>query len=113
MGKSVDPVHASWTTASGRSMMDPHGGADGKSLENGRGGAPTCRCPPVAVGKGNGGVRNSPRGSPEFGERRSSGAMRVKWWRRWGSTGACSDVREKGREAVRGGELLRGGGALL
>jgi hypothetical protein len=68
---------------------------------------------PVAAGKGNGGVRNSSRGSPELGERRSGGATRVKWWRRWGSTGACSGVREKGREAVRGVELLRGGGALL
>jgi hypothetical protein len=50
--------------------MDPHGGVDGKSPENGRGGAPACRCSSVAAGKGNSGVRNSPRGSPELGERR-------------------------------------------
>jgi hypothetical protein len=29
----VDPVHASWTTASGRSKVDPHGGADRKVTE--------------------------------------------------------------------------------
>jgi hypothetical protein len=40
----VDPVHASWTTVSARSMVDPHGGANGKSPENDRGGAPACRC---------------------------------------------------------------------
>jgi hypothetical protein len=51
--------------------------------------------------------------SPELGERRSGGATRVKWWRRWGSTGACSGVREEGREVVRGAESLRGGGGLL
>jgi hypothetical protein len=65
----LGPGHASWTTASGRSTVDPHGGADGKPPENGQGGAPACRCSPVAAGKGNGGVRNSPRGSPELGER--------------------------------------------
>jgi hypothetical protein len=27
----VDSVHASWTTASGRSTMDPRGGADGET----------------------------------------------------------------------------------
>jgi hypothetical protein len=51
----LDPVHTSWTTASGRSTVDPHGGVDEKSPENGRGGAPACRCSPVAAGKGNGG----------------------------------------------------------
>jgi hypothetical protein len=80
--------------------VDPHGGTDGKPLENGRGEAPACRCSPVAAGKGNGGVRNSPQGSPELGERWSGGVTRVKWWWRWGSTGACSGVREEGREVV-------------
>jgi hypothetical protein len=32
-GKSVDSVHASWTTASGRSTVDPLGGADGETAE--------------------------------------------------------------------------------
>jgi hypothetical protein len=32
MEKSVDSVHTSWTTASGRSMLDPHGGADGETV---------------------------------------------------------------------------------
>jgi hypothetical protein len=71
---------------------------------------------PVLTGGGREGkrwVRNLPWGSPELGERQSGGTTRVKWWRRWGSTGACSGVRENGREAVRGVELLRGGGALL
>jgi hypothetical protein len=27
----VDSVHASWTIASGRSTVDPHGGADGET----------------------------------------------------------------------------------
>jgi hypothetical protein len=27
----VDSVHASWTTASGQSTVDPHGGADGET----------------------------------------------------------------------------------
>jgi hypothetical protein len=62
---------------------------------------------PVVAGKGNGGVGNSPRGSPELGERRSGWATRVKWWRRWGSTGAFFGVREEERGAVRGAESLR------
>jgi hypothetical protein len=33
MEKSVDSVHASWTTALGQSMVDPHGGADGETTE--------------------------------------------------------------------------------
>jgi hypothetical protein len=109
----MDPVHASWTTALGRCTVDPHGGADGKPPESGRGGAPACRCSPVVARKGNGGVGNSPRGSPELGERRSGGATRVKGWQRWGSTVACFGVREVGSEAVRGAESLRGGGGLL
>jgi hypothetical protein len=32
MEKSVDSVHASWTIASGRSTVDPHGGADGETV---------------------------------------------------------------------------------
>jgi hypothetical protein len=63
-GKSLDSVHASWTTASGRSTVDLHGGMDGKPPESDRGGALACRCSLVAAGKGNGGVRNSPQGSP-------------------------------------------------
>jgi hypothetical protein len=63
--------------------------------------------------KGNGGAGNSPRGSPELGARRSGGETRVKWWRRWGLTGACFGVREEEREAVRGAESLLGGGGLL
>jgi hypothetical protein len=70
MQKLVDLVHAPWTTASGRCTGDPHGSVDGKSPKNGRGGDPACRCSPVAAGKGNSGVRNSPRGSPKLGERR-------------------------------------------
>jgi hypothetical protein len=93
--------------------VDPHSGADGKPSESGRGGAPVCRDSPVEAGKGNGGVGNSPRGSPKLGERRNGGATRVKWWRRWGSTGACFGVREEERETVRGAESLRGGGGLL
>jgi hypothetical protein len=34
-GKSLDPVHALWTTGSGQSTVDPHGGADGKPPESG------------------------------------------------------------------------------
>jgi hypothetical protein len=93
--------------------VDPHGGADGKPPESGRGGAPACRCSPVAARKGNGGVGNSPRGSPEHGERRSGWATRVKWWRRWSSAGACFSVREEERGAVRGAESFRDGGGLL
>jgi hypothetical protein len=47
---------------------------------------------------------------------RSSGsgwATRVKWWRRWGSAGACFCVREEESGAVRGAESLPGGGGLL
>jgi hypothetical protein len=45
-------------------------------------------------------------------ERRSGWATRVKWWRRWGSAGACFGVREEERGAVRDAESLRGGGGL-
>jgi hypothetical protein len=31
MEKFVDWVHASWSTALGRSTVDPHGGADGET----------------------------------------------------------------------------------
>jgi hypothetical protein len=77
MEKSVDLVHASWTMASGRSTVDPHGGADRKPLESDRDGASACRCSPAVVGKGKGTVGDSPQGSPELGERRSGQATRV------------------------------------
>jgi hypothetical protein len=67
----MDSVHASWTTASGRSVVDLHGGADGKPPESSWDGALASRCSPAAAGKGKGGVGDSPRGSPELGERRS------------------------------------------
>jgi hypothetical protein len=75
MEKSLDSVHASWTTASGRSTVDLHGGADRKPPESGRDGAPACQCSPTAAGKGKGGMGDSPWGSPELGERRSSGQL--------------------------------------
>jgi hypothetical protein len=60
------------------------------------------RCSPWAARKGKGGVGDSPRGSPELGERRSGRVTRVKWRRWWSSTGACSDVGEEERGAVSG-----------
>jgi hypothetical protein len=111
MEKSVDLVHASWTTASGRSMVDPHGGADGKPPESGRDGALACRCSPTAAGKGKGGMGDSPRGSPELGERWSGRVTRVKWWRQWSSV---QGVFQCGRGGERDGEwcgMLRGGGS--
>jgi hypothetical protein len=68
MQKSVDLVHASWTMASVRSTMDLHGGADRKPPESGQDGTPACQCSPVSVGKGKGGVGDSPRGSLELRE---------------------------------------------
>jgi hypothetical protein len=100
MEKCVDLVHASWTTASGRSTVDPHSGADRRPLERGRDGAPACRCSPAVAGKGKGGVGDSPRGSLELGERRSGWETRVNWRRWWGSAGACSDVGEEERGVV-------------
>jgi hypothetical protein len=97
----MDSVHASWTMASGRSTVDPHGGADGKSLVSGRDGAPACQCSPAMAGKGKGGVGDLPRGSPKLGEWRSGRATRVKWRRWWGLSGACSNVGEE-RGAVSG-----------
>jgi hypothetical protein len=102
MEKSVDSVHASWTIALGRSTVDPHGRADRKPPESGRDGASACRCSPTTAGKGNGGMGDSPRGSPELGERRSGQATRVKWWRRWSSVRVCSDVGEEDRGMVSG-----------
>jgi hypothetical protein len=92
MEKFADSVHALWTTASGRSTVDPHGSADGKPSEGGRDGTPNCRCSPGTARKGKGGVGDSPWGSPELGKRRSGRETRVKWQRWWGSAGACSDV---------------------
>jgi hypothetical protein len=103
MEKSVDSVHASWTTASGQSTVDLHGGAVGKPQESSQDGAPLCRCSPAAAGMGKGGVGDSPRGSPELVERRSGRATRVMWWWWWASVGACYDVGEEERGAVSGG----------
>jgi hypothetical protein len=83
----VDSVHASWTAASGWSTVDLHGGAERKPLKSGRDGAPACRSSLTAAGKGKGGMADSPRGSPELGERWSGRATRVKWWQRWSSMG--------------------------
>jgi hypothetical protein len=88
----VDSVHTLWTTASGRSTVDPHSGMDGKPPESGRDGYPACRYSLAAAKKGKGGVGDSPRGSPKLGERQSSRATRVKWRQWWGSAGACSDA---------------------
>jgi hypothetical protein len=91
-----------------------HGGSARWSGREAAGERPGCGSGlPVAAGKGNGGVGNLPRGSPELGERRSGLVTRVKWWRWWGPTGACFGVREEERGAVRGAEWLRGGGGLL
>jgi hypothetical protein len=66
------------------------------------GSAPACRCSPTAAGKGEGSVGDSPRGSPELGERWSGQATRVKWRQWWGSVGACSTVGEEERRVVSG-----------
>jgi hypothetical protein len=102
MQKLVDLVHAPWTTASGRSTVDPHGGMDRKPSKSDRDGTPACQCSSPVVGKGKGGVGDSPRGSPELRERRSGQATRAKWRRWWGLAGACSDVGEEERGAVSG-----------
>jgi hypothetical protein len=96
MEKSVDSVHASWTTASSRSMVDPHGGADGKPPESGRDGALACRCSPTVAGK-----------------LQSGWATRVKWWRQWSSVGVCSDVGEEERGTVSGAGCSRAEVPLL
>jgi hypothetical protein len=103
----MDWVHASWTTASGRSTVDLHGGADGKPPESGRDGALACWCSSAAPGKGKGGVGDPPRGSLELEERWSGRETRVKWRRWWGTTGACSDVGEEERGAVSGAGCFR------
>jgi hypothetical protein len=64
----MDSVHASWTTASGWSTVDPHGGANGKLPESGWDGAPSCRYSPAVAGMAKDGVGDSPRGSPELEE---------------------------------------------
>jgi hypothetical protein len=74
----------------------------GKPLESGRDDALTCRCSPTAARKGKGGMGDSPRGSPELGERWSGRATRVNWWRRRSSVGVCSDVGEEERGMVSG-----------
>jgi hypothetical protein len=102
MEKTLDSVHASWTTASGRSTVDPHGGEDGKPPKSGRDGALACRCSPTVAGKGKGGMGDSPRGSPELRERRIGRVTRVKWWRWWGSVGVSSNVGEEERGMVSG-----------
>jgi hypothetical protein len=98
----MDSVHTSSTTASGQSTVDPHSGVNRKPPESGRYGAPACPCSPAVAGKEKGGVGDSPRGSPELGERRNGRATRVKWQRSWGSTRARSDVGEEDRGAVSG-----------
>jgi hypothetical protein len=102
MEKSLDSVHALWTTALGRSMVDPHGRADEKPLKSGWDGTPACWCSLAVAGKGKSCMGDSPRGSPELGEWRSGRATRVKWWRWWGSVGVCSDVGEEERGMVSG-----------
>jgi hypothetical protein len=94
----VDSVHASWTTASGQSTVDPYGGADEKPLESSRDGTPACRCSLAETEKGKGGVGDS----LELGEWRSSRATRVKWRWWWGLAGACFDVGEEERGVVSG-----------
>jgi hypothetical protein len=65
----VDSVPASWTAASGRSMVDSDDITDGKPLVSQWDGTPACRCSLAAVGKGKGCVGDSPQGSPELRER--------------------------------------------
>jgi hypothetical protein len=107
MEKSLDLVHASWTTASDPSTVHPHGGAEGKPLESGWDGALACQCSPAAAGEGRGSVGDSPWGSLELGERQSCRATQVKWQRWWGSMGVCSDVGEEERGAVIGAGCSR------
>jgi hypothetical protein len=97
----LDPVHASWTTSSGRSTVDPHGGADGKPPESGRRGAPACRCSPVAAGKGNGG-----HGGPGAAAAQPGCGGALLSLRRTKASGARSSGREGGVTGLVG----RGGG---
>jgi hypothetical protein len=83
----------------------------GKPPESGREGAPACQCSPTAAGKGKGGMGDSPRGSPELGERQSGWVTRVNWWQRRSSVGG---VFLCGRGGEGDGEwcgVLRGGGS--
>jgi hypothetical protein len=110
-GKSVDSVHASWTTASGRSTVDPHGGVDGETAGERPGWRSSLPLLTDGGWEGEGWYGDSPWGSPELGERRSGRATRVNWWRWWSSVGG---VFRCGRGGEGHGEwcgVLRGGGS--
>jgi hypothetical protein len=102
MEKSVDSVHASWTTASGRSTVDPHGGADRETA----GERPGRRSdlPVLTDGgwEGEGWYGGLTTGFTGARERWSGRATRVNWWRRRSSVGVCSDVGEEERGMVSG-----------
>jgi hypothetical protein len=87
MEKSMDSVHASWTTVSGWYMVDPHGSADGEPPESGQDGALACHRAHRSSGSG--------------------GAVGVKWRQWWGSVRACSNVGEEERGAVSGAGCSR------
>jgi hypothetical protein len=95
MEKSVDLVHASWTTASGQSTVDPHGGAAGMALRLvdarrrrlGRG---------RVVWATHHGVHRSSGSSGVAGRLGCSGGDGGARW------GVCSDVGEEERGMVSG-----------
>jgi hypothetical protein len=98
----MDSVHASWTTASGRSTVDPHGGVDGETT----GERPGWRSglPVLADGgwEGEGWYGGLTTGSTELRERRSGRVTRVKWWRQRSSVGGVFRCGSGGGGTVSG-----------
>jgi hypothetical protein len=97
MEKSMDSVHASWTTASGWSTVDPQEAAEERS-----GWRSILLVLTDSGWEGEGWYWGLPWGSPELGERRSGRATRMKWWQRWSSMEVSSSVGEEERGMVSG-----------